>query len=182
MNNFSVLWDFTKFNSESEAKSFCLSKKCKDHISYLDGLAHSLHETGLTEPKTSQGHGYPVESNSSMEASYVSAEASRLRDLRKYFKGEPARPGYKWIYSTHGLHSVNIELDLKNATSNHPVFLEYIKGQNFKGSKKESEFQYWLKEMSGPTTMNSMFKMAYRYKMVDLFPDGTTLQRITKKT
>lgn len=187
MNNFSVLWDYTKFNSKEEARKYCLSKKCEDSISYLDGLSYSLMEKAATEVPVQGGHGYPMEAPSSTEASYVSAEANRLRDLRKYFKGIKPRPGYKWVYSTHGLHSVYQEIDTSNISKNHPAFIDYCKSAERKLSQSEIDKAYKLwesqfnEELTGISAMNKIFKLAYHFKMDDLIPESTKLKGMIKK-
>lgn len=187
MNNFTVLWDYVKFNSEQEAKKYCLSKKCQDNISYLDGLSYSLMEKAATETPVQGGHGYPMEAPSSTEASYVSAEANRLRELRRYFKGEKPRPGYIWKYSTHGLHSIHQEIDTSNLSKKHPVFIDYCKSAGRKLNQDEIDRAYklWVsqfnQELTGIAAMNKIFKLAYHFKMDDLIPEGTKLKEMVKK-
>lgn len=179
-NNFGPMWSHTPFKSKEEARKFCLSKKCESEISSLDGLAYSLHEKGLTETPVQHGHGYPLESPSSLEASYISSEANRLRDLRRYFKGNNAKPGYKWVYSTHGLHSVHQEIDLSNVSPKHPVFLEYVKNQKLSKKDHDEAYQVWLRANT-EGGMNNAFRMAYHFKMKDLIPDDYSLGPIKKK-
>lgn len=180
MNNFTVLWEYKPFKSKEDARKYCISDECERHISYLDGLSYSLREQGLTEPKVSQGHGYPEESASSFEAAHVSNEANRLRRMRRYFKGEAPSPGCKWEYSTHGLHSVYEKIDLKNATMKHPVFLEYIKEQNISKSEKKEAFKIWY-TAHRDGGVNNYFKLQYHFKLKELIPEDTVLLKMVKK-
>lgn len=187
MNNFGPNWDYVKFNSKEEARKYCLSKKCEDNISYLEGLTESLLDRARTEVPVQAGHGYPMEAPSSTEASYVSAEAGRLRELRRYFKGQKPKAGYRWKYSTRGLHSVYQEIDTSNLSKNHPVFIDYCKSAERKLSQDEIDKAYrlWVsqfnEELTGIAAMNKIFKLAYHFKMDDLIPEDTKLKAMIKK-
>ena len=182
MNSFGPSWSHKQFKSEDDARAFCTSKEFDSYVSSLDGTAYSLHERGMTEPKVSQGHGYPVESNSSMESSYCSAESNRLREMGNYFRGVKPRPGYVWEYSTHGLHSVFQKIDTSNLTPEHPVFLDYIKGQKLTKKDHKEAYSLWLSQFDSKGSqldnMNLAFKLAYHFKMKDLVPDHVKLTSI----
>jgi len=183
MNSFSPGWSYKQFNSEDDARAFCTSKEFDSYVSSLEGTAYSLHERGITEPRVSQGMGQPYESNSSMESSYCSAEANRLRELGNYFRGVKPRPGYTWEYSTHGLHSVFQKIDTSNLTPKHPVFLEYIKGQNLNKKDHKEAYSLWVSQFNSKgdqlENMNLAWKLAYHFKIKDLIPDNIKLKSIS---
>lgn len=187
MNNFSVLWGYKQFSSKEDARKYCLSEACQENIDYLYGLSYSLSEKGKTELQVCHGHGYPMESVSSMEASYVGNEANRLKELRDYFNNIPARPGYKWIYSDHGLHSVYQVIDLDNATNEHPVFLDYMKSNNVSKNRTTEVFNFWLDAHLNPS-INNEFKLTYTFQMENLIPENAklydlcTMERKIKKS
>lgn len=178
MNN--QTWTYKTFKSKLAARNFCISKKGADHISYLDGMVESLYDRAKTEPWEVHGHGYPAEPASGIEAAYCSNEANRLRDLRKYFKGESAHPGYKWEYDNER-HEVHQQLDLSNVSPTHPVFLEYVKDQNLDIKDYDEAYELWLK-CNTEGGVNNLFKLVYSFKMKELIPDNVKLFDLIKKS
>ena len=183
MNNFNSNWSVLKFNSQEDAKKYCLSKLCDEYISYLDGLAHSLYEIGLTEPCIQSGHGYPREPWKITESNYVSAESDRLKNLRRYFKGEPPTDGYVWKYTLHELHYVTQEIDTSNLSKKHPAFINYCKSAGRKLSKTEinDAYKLWKSQFKCCESDNSFnrmslqFKLAYHFRVKDIIPEGCKL-------
>jgi hypothetical protein len=182
MGNFSISWSYKQFKSEDDARIFCTSDEFDSYVSSLEGVAYSLYEQGLTEPKVSQGHGHPAESNSSMESAYCNSEADRLREMGRYFRGEKPRPGYVWVYSTHGLHSVSQKIDISNLTPKHPVFLDYIKGQNLNRKERSEAYSLWKSQFDdNANSIDIFFKLTYNFKIKDLIPNNIKLLNQRKR-
>ena len=181
MNNQSIAYSPIQFTSKDHAREYCLSKECADHLSSLSGQCGTLWEMSETEPKDFvAGMGQPAETRSGFLASYIHNEIERLGQLRRYFQGQAARPGHKWVYSTHGLHSVHWEIDLVGANESHPVFVEYIEGQKLDKKKKREVFNFWLDCHKNPS-LNNMFKLAYKFKLEELIPDNVKLLSMIRK-
>lgn len=185
MNNQNIGYNPISFSSEREARKYCLSSECEAHISSLHGQVASLIDSSRTEVPYVMGHGYPAETESGHLASYIGAEASRLSQMQDYFKGKPARPGFTWVWNSHGNQSVGQTVDLRSPTTDHPVFNDWLEGRKLSKKEKKIKFDFWLSKMTSTKTgvgaLNDMFALTYHFKLDDLIPKDIKLVDYIKK-
>ena len=179
MNNQNIAYNPIKFKSENEARRYFKTHDVEHTISTLYGQIDSLSYQSAFETAISHGMGQRPETPSSFLAGYISNEASRLNDMLRYFRGDSARPGYKWVWDDHGNQGVIQHLDLEGATESHPVFLDYTKDNNLPKTRHKEAFKFWLNANKNPS-INNIFALTYKFKMENLIPSGTVLTTIIK--